>query len=120
MADANFTENSSIIGKSAKEGGKTPWQVTAYSSGIGASIRELRAKPSGKYQYLESIDISSEALATGETISIYDGSDLVIGPLPTLGEWSYVFEVPMKFELAIGLMSSASHPTHVIAEGFDS
>lgn len=119
MAGTAFTVNSSIIGKSAKEGGKTPWQVCAYSTDIITDVQTLRAKPSGKYQYLKSIDIACEALATGETISIFDGADLVIGPLPTLGEWSYTFDEPMKFELAIGLNSTATHPIHVIAEGFD-
>ena len=119
MAGTAFTINSSLIGKSTEEGGKTPWQITAYSADIITDVQALRAKPTGKYQYLESIDISCEALATGETISIYDGADLVIGPLPTLGEWSITFRHPMKFELAIGLTSSATRPTHVIAEGFD-
>lgn len=119
MAGSAFTINSSIAGISAKKGGKTPWQTSAYSTDIITDVQTLRAKPSGKYQYLTSIDISCEALATGETISIIDGADLVIGPLPTLGEWSYVFDNPMKFELAIGLTSSATRPIHVLAEGFD-
>lgn len=119
MAGVAFTINSSIIGKSAKFGGKVPWQISAYSTDIITDVQTLRAKPSGKYQYLKSIGISCEALATGETISIFDGADLVIGPIPTLGEWNYVFDAPMKFELAIGLSSTATHPICVIAEGFD-
>jgi len=119
MAGSAFTVNSSIIGKSAKEGGKVPWQVSAYSADIITDVQELRAKPSGKYQYLKSIDICCEALATSKTISIFDGADLVIGPLPMSAEWSYVFDEPMKFELAIGLSCTGTHPVHVLAEGFD-
>jgi len=120
MAGSAFTVNSSIIGKSAKESGKSPWQVSAYSADIITDVQTLRAKPSGKYQYLESIDLTCEALATGETVSIYDGADLVIGPLPFSAEWSYSFNYPMKFEGAIGLSCTATHPIHVLAEGFDS
>lgn len=119
MAGTEFTVNSSIVGKSAKEGGKTPWQVSAYSADIITDKQALRAKPSGKCQYLTRIDISCEALATGETISIWDITDLVIGPLPTLGEWCYTFLYPMKFEGLIALSSSHTRPIHVVAEGFD-
>ncbi len=119
MAGTAFTENSSIAGKTAKSGGKTPWLISMYSADIITDVQTLRDKPTGKFQYLTSIQFSCEALATSETVSIIDGADLVIGPIPTLGEWSYVFANPMKFELAIGMTSSATRPIHVIAEGFD-
>lgn len=109
---------SSAIAAGAEVGGKSPWTAIGYSADV-STAQNLRDSPSTGKQYLESIDISCEALATGETISILDDSDLQIGPIPTLGEWSYTFSSPLEFSGAIKILTSAARPVMVIAEGYD-
>lgn len=127
MAGTAFTINSTTTGRGSvagaagvEEGGKKPWTVIGYSTDIITDIQVLRAAPSTGKQYLESISISCEALATGETISVMDDADLQIGPIPTLGEWFENFgEDGLAFQGAIGLTSSATRPIMVIAKGYD-
>ena len=114
-----ITVNSTTIGKAAVEGGKKPWLVSVYSADANAQAEQVRAAPSSGIQVLESIQIECEALAPGETISIFNGSDLQLGPIPTLGETSFVFQYGLAFSGAIKIQTSAARPIHVVAEGFD-
>ena len=113
-----FTINSTTIGKKAKEGGKKPWLVAGYNADVTTST-ELRATPSTGKQVLESIHIDVEALATSETISIFDDADLQIGPLPAELGWSTTFRYGLEFQGAIKIKTSAARPIHVIIEGYD-
>ncbi len=118
MADA-FTINSTTPSKTAKTAGKTPWFIDAYSADISAA-QVFRAAAASGFQYLERIVIECEALASSQTISILNDSDLQIGPTTSLLDLEYDFrDNPLKFSGAIKMSQSNAHPIHVMGWGFD-
>jgi len=113
-----FTMNTIVLARTAEVGGKTPWTVDGYCADV-ATAQVLRTAPTTGNQVLESIEIDCEALATSETLSIYDGSTLRIGPIPAELGWSWTFRDGLKFAGDIKIKTSATRPIHVLAEGDD-
>ena len=102
-----ITINALILGKTVKEGGKTPFVIDAYSADVTGNETLKAAAVSGD-NYLTMIALECPAITAAATVQINNDTTIMIGPLISDASaglaWSHYFDTPIK--LYIGLNNS--------------